>query len=79
MSPHFKVIQELTKGNITVTTDTQYNNLDADKVVVEENVSVRIYGKVKTLVLKKNSEVIIHGIIHGDVQNEGGEIRTFGN
>lgn len=78
MTSNFKVIYEEINGNVDITVNTQINNLRADKVIVGENVSARLFGTIKkTLVLKKGSRVILHGTISGDVKNEGGELSLF--
>jgi len=74
MSTDFKIIDDFVRGNITISADTQINNLDADEVIVTEKVTVRMFGKIKNLlVVKQGSTVIFHGTINGEVKNEGGE------
>ena len=72
-----KLIQEHISGNIHVKEDTQFNNADAERVLIESNVTARIYGNVKDVVLKEGSRLYLHGIISGNVLNEGGEIHLF--
>lgn len=74
-----KIIDSLVTKELAINEDSQYNNLDADKVVVAENVVVRIFGTVKDISLKKNSRIYIHGTIKGNVLNDGGEIHVFGD
>ena len=77
MSDKYKIIQKAS-GNVELTFDTQVNSLNADKVVVYENISARLFGDIhKLLVLKKGSQVFLHGRILGDVKNEGGELNVF--
>ena len=72
MSEKYKIIQNAS-GNVELIADTQINSLNADKVVVFEKVSARLFGDIhKLLVLKKGSQVFLHGRILGDVKNEGG-------
>ena len=74
----FKIIETPVFGNITITADTQINNLMADEVVVAEKVTVRLFGTIeKTLVLKEKSIVIFHGTINGEIINEGGELIQY--
>ena len=74
----FKIVSVKTVGNITISANTQFNNIQADKVTVSENTTARLYGTIKdSLVLKKNSKVYLHGTIKGEVVNEGGELILF--
>lgn len=78
MSPHFKIIETQVNGTVTISVDTQINNLNADEVFVKENVKARLFGKIhKSLTLKKGAVVILHGTIYGAVHNEGGELSLF--
>lgn len=78
MAPNFKIIDTQVNGSITIAVNTQINNLNADEVIVAENVMARLFGQInKTLTLKKGSRVILHGTIYGNVNNEGGELSLF--
>lgn len=74
----FIIIKDETKGDITITQNSQFNKIDADTVVIEENVTARLYGSIRNLlVLKKGARLILHGSIHGKVENLGGEIHFY--
>jgi hypothetical protein len=78
MSSNFKIIETPVTGNIEITVDTQINHLDADTVIVAENVKARLYGTIHTkLILRKDSSVVLHGTIYGDLHNEGGELNIY--
>lgn len=72
-----KPIQDGVSGHVCIKENSQYNNINADKVIIAENVTARLYGSVNNIVLKKGSLIYLHGIISGSVQNEGGEIHVF--
>lgn len=73
----FKVISEEVTGEINVTTDTQFNSIKADRIIISENVRVRLYGSVVDVVLKKGAMLFLHGKIHGKLENQGGEVFTY--
>jgi hypothetical protein len=73
----FKVVEGQVNGNVHVTTDTQFNDIKAEQLVIEENVRVRLYGTINDVILKKGSCLYLHGKIFGKISNEGGEIFTF--
>lgn len=74
----YKIIEKQVTGNIEITSDTQINDLNADTVTIAENVKARLYGVIHTkLILRKDSSVILHGTIYGDLQNEGGELSLY--
>jgi len=75
-----KIIKAKTTGDVVAGSDSQYNNIEADSIIVAENVTVRLFGSVKNMViLKKGSRLFMHGIIYGNVHNEGGELHIFGS
>ena len=74
----FRVVDAETKGEVTITRDTQYNNINASKVLIEEEVTARLYGTVtEKVILKKGSRLYLHGAILGEIENEGGELYLF--
>jgi len=72
-----KIIQDEMVGIVTVKEDSQLNKIAADKVIIDENVTARLFGSVKTIILKKGAKLFFHGIISGDIKNSGGEIFIF--
>jgi hypothetical protein len=74
---NLRVIQEEAIGTIKVKEDCQYNKVKADKVVIDENVTVRLYGTMNTLILKRGAKLFLHGIVYGNIENKGGEIFVF--
>jgi hypothetical protein len=75
---NFKVITTPVSGEVHIKENSQFNKLEADTVVVNENITARLYGSVKkTLVLKPGSVVVLHGRLHGSIKNEGGEFQNF--
>lgn len=72
-----KIIREEVVGIIKIEEDSQFNHVRAEKVVVNENITARLFGSVKTIVLKKGAKLFLHGVISGKVKNNGGEIYVF--
>ncbi len=72
-----KLIHESVFGQVCIKENSQYNNIKADKVIIAENVTARLFGSVTDIVLKKGSLIYFHGEISGNVQNEGGELHIF--
>lgn len=72
-----KIITEEIKGDLRVTTDTQYNNVVGANITVEERITVRIFGTINNLYLRKEATVYLHGKITGNVFNEGGILNLF--
>lgn len=68
----FVIIETETKGEVYIEVDSQYNNLNADKVFVAENVRARIFGTIhELLVIKKGAVVQLHGTLKGYLENHG--------
>lgn len=74
---NLKVINEEAVGVIKINENCQYNKINADKVVVDANVTVRLFGTVKTVILNKGAKLFFHGLISGKVENKGGEIYIY--
>ena len=74
-----EIINEVVIGNLNISKDRQYNSLSGCNVTVDENITVRIYGTIQNLYLKKGATVILHGKITGDVLNEGGTVNLYSN
>jgi hypothetical protein len=63
---------------IYVDTDSQYNYLEADHLIVAPGVTARVFGIVrKKLHVKPGAQVYLHGDLQGEVINEGGKINIF--
>lgn len=74
----FKIINQKITGKIIVKENTQFNDIDAESVIVERDVIARLYGNIQELlILKKGAVVFLHGALYGDVKNEGGEVHIF--
>lgn len=74
----FKVINAKVTGKVIVKENTQFNNIDAESVIVEKDIIARLYGNIqKLLILKKGAKIFLHGVLYGDVNNEGGEVHIF--
>jgi hypothetical protein len=75
---NFKVISSPIVGDVHIKENTQFNSVEADTIIVSENVTARLFGTIKKLiVLKPGSKVLLHGRVHGDIKNEGGELKCF--
>ena len=74
-----KLITDEIKGLITITQDSQYNNVKADTVILSKNVKARLFGQVTEVVLNPGSLLYIHGSVTGKVANNGGTIHIFGD
>jgi hypothetical protein len=73
----FKLVQDQVTGLLNITENSQYNNIDADTVIVEKNVKARLYGKVNNVILKDDAILYLHGKITGTVENTNGTIHIF--
>ncbi len=73
----FKIIDEEAVGVIKIKEDCQFNKIKAEKVVVGENITARLFGSAKTIVVKKGAKIFFHGEISGTVKNNGGEIYVY--
>jgi len=73
-----RIVDEKTVGDLIIETDTQYNDLDAGTVVVNANVTARLYGIInKDIIIKRGSKVYIHGKLRGQVVDQGGEVYIY--
>lgn len=72
-----RIIQEEAKGIIKIDENCQYNKINADKVVLNENVTVRMFGAVNSVIINKGAKLFLHGEIRGNVENKGGEIYIY--
>ncbi|MGZ3903516.1 MAG: hypothetical protein ACXVC6_07470 [Bacteroidia bacterium] len=74
----YKTIESEIKGDIHITVDSQYNHIEAGKVIVGENIIARLFGTVNELiVIKKDATVFLHGKLKGKIQNEGGKLHIY--
>ncbi|HWY10321.1 MAG TPA: hypothetical protein VN026_03295 [Bacteroidia bacterium] len=74
---NLRIIDEEAIGVIKIKENSQFNKIKAEKVVVDENTTARLFGSVKTLVLKKGAKLFLHGVISGKIENKGGELFIF--
>ena len=77
MNYHLKVVSREISGVVKISEDCQFNKIEAEKVIIYENVTARLFGKVKDVVVKKGGRLFLHGIISGQIENKG-EIIVFG-
>lgn len=77
MSYQLKVINDEIAGVVTIHEDCQYNHIIAEKVIVDEFVTARLFGQVKDVEVKKGAKLFLHGIVSGHIKNQG-EIVLFG-
>lgn len=60
---------------VVITEDSQYNNLDADWVIVNKNVTAVLYGRIKELlIVHEGAKVYLHANMKGDILLKGGEV-----
>jgi hypothetical protein len=72
------IIHKQVTGDLIITEEAQYNHLLCDNLIVEENITTRLYGIIqKDVTIKKGSIIYLHGRIHGKVTNEGGVLYSF--
>lgn len=74
---NLRVIQEEAVGIIKINENCQYNKVNADTIVINENVTARLFGTVNTIILNRGAKVFFHGILRGNVENKGGEIYLY--
>lgn len=72
-----KLISGEITGLIHIKEDSQYNSIKADMVILAENVTVRLFGDIGDIILKKGSLVFVHGAVTGSIENRGGDIHIF--
>ena len=77
MQNKIKIIPEKIGGVVKITEDCQFNKIRAEKVIVDENVTARLFGSVNRVVLKRGAKLFLHGIIYGTIRNLGGEIYIY--
>lgn len=77
MSYQLKVIDNEVASVVQIHENCQYNHIEAEKVIVDEYVTARLFGRVKDVVVKKGAKLFLHGIVYGKIQNKG-EIVLFG-
>lgn len=73
----FKIIPEETFGFVRIKENSQFNNIKAERVVLAENITARLFGSVNDIVLNRGSRLFFHGKISGNVKNKGGELIIF--
>ena len=73
----FKVVEHEVSGEVHVDEHTQFNCMRARKLVIEEKTTVRLFGNVKELIIKRGAVLLLHGIIYGRIRNEGGKVHLF--
>jgi hypothetical protein len=74
----FKIVQTETSREVWIRENSQFNNIEADQVIVDSNVTARLFGTIsKLVILKKGARLYLHGLIKGHIRNEGGEVFIF--
>ncbi|HXB41442.1 MAG TPA: hypothetical protein VNZ49_12925 [Bacteroidia bacterium] len=74
----YKIIEAEAREEVHIKVNSQYNNLNADVVIVEERITARLFGTIsELLVVKKDAVVYIHGTIKGKTENQGGKIHVY--
>lgn len=73
----FKIIAGETYGYVRIRENSQFNNIQAERVIIDENVTARLFGRVNDVVLNRGSKLFFHGSILGNVKNKGGELLLF--
>ncbi|MCD6019206.1 MAG: hypothetical protein K0S53_2327 [Bacteroidetes bacterium] len=74
-----KLIQQAITGLVHIKENSQFNSIQSNMVILEENITARLFGDIGNIILKKGSSVYIHGIVTGSVENQGGAIHIFSN
>lgn len=78
MKPDTKIIEREITGDVRITESSQYNNMNADHVIVAEGITVRLFGVVhKKLTIGKGARVHLHGTMAGVVEDNGGELYKY--
>lgn len=74
----YMIIRTRALGQVHVNENMQFNDIDADEVIIYEGIRARLFGNVnQRLVLKAGAKVFIHGKIKGEIINEGGRIYLY--
>jgi hypothetical protein len=73
-----KIIDSLVTGDVNVTSDTQYNNMVAENVTINENITARIYGIIHNeITIAKDATLYLHGKHYGQLINHGGKVQMY--
>jgi hypothetical protein len=70
-------ITEEIREDLTIKKSAQYHKLAGCNVVVDENITARLFGDVNDLHLKNGSIVFMHGKVTGTVRNENGILHLY--
>lgn len=77
---HFEmeIIKDKITGDLVIDKDVQYQDVEVDTLIIQDNKTARVFGIVKKLIhIKKNATVYFHGKLIGKVINEGGQFHAF--
>lgn len=78
VSSDHKIIESEITGDLLVDFNSQYNNINADNVIVSPRITVRFFGTIKkNLVIHEGARVYLHGTVLGKVENLGGEFYKY--
>ena len=73
--PSYKIIETETTGEVHIKINSQYNHINAAKVVVADNITARLFGTVsELLIVGKGARIYFHGTVTGKIENEEGEL-----
>ncbi|HDR6256900.1 TPA: hypothetical protein QCU36_002592 [Bacillus cereus] len=71
--------KEFVERDWMVDEDTEFEGMTTKSIIVDNNVKFIMRGIVSgNLFISKGAEVEIHGIVKGDVGNEGGNLKVYG-
>lgn len=78
MKPEYKILEHEVTGDVRITESSQYNNINANNVIVADGITVRLFGTVRgKMIIGKEARVYFHGSIPGLVENQGGELFKY--
>ncbi|MDF2449948.1 MAG: hypothetical protein K0R26_2452 [Bacteroidota bacterium] len=72
-----KIINEEVVGNVHIMENSQFNCIRSPMVILAENITARLFGQIKDILINEGSTVYIHGSVTGKIENRGGDIQIF--
>jgi cytoskeletal protein CcmA (bactofilin family) len=74
-----KEIYDEIEGDVLLNEDTKLHGMFVGMTTVSSGVTLILHGTVtKDLIVEEDSKVMLHGMVIGDVVNNGGHLEVFG-
>lgn len=74
-----RLIQDKIEGDVTITEDTELTGMVVGAVTITKNFKLIQRGMVVgNVVLRTGASASVHGMVNGDIINDGGLLEVFG-